>query len=123
MLLRTAAPATALIVLAALVSGCSGDGGGGDCTGATYDVDLSEQGAATPIDALNDWLAGPEELGEPPSEETWTLQDTGQKDPDEVVIRSEDGAGWWVQAVRTDGGGWVVSQATNDWKSCQDELS
>lgn len=108
------------MLLAALLSGCSG---GGDCSGTSYDVDLSAQGAPTTIGALDAWLAAPEGFDERPPTEDWIVQGGGD-DADVVEILNEDaGDGWWVRVVRTDDGGYVVDRATNDWSSCQDELS
>ena len=119
MLLRTTTPALAL--LAALLSGCSG--GEADCAGATYDVDRSAAGAKTTIDALDTWLANPEGVDELPPRDDWVVQDGGE-DADEVVILNEStGDGWWVHLVRTADGGYVVDQVTNDWASCEDDLS
>lgn len=121
-LLRTAAPAALLLALSALVSGCSDDGD--DCQGATYDVDLSEKGAATPISALDEWLAAPEGMDDQPPKDDWIVQGGGDKDATEVEILNEDtDDGWWVHVVRTDDGGYVVDQATSNWSACEDELS
>lgn len=119
-LLRTTAPA--LVLLAALLSGCSGEGD--DCAGTTYDVDLSAAGAETSIDALDAWLADPEGFDELPPKDDWVVQGGGDPEADEVEILNEDtGDGWWVHLVRTDDGGYVVDQATDDWTSCREELS
>jgi hypothetical protein len=118
--------AVAVLLLAGIaLAGCSdSDGGkGGDCTGSAYQPDLSEKGARSPIVALEDWLGTDPKLPDPP-DDGWTVQDSGAKAPDLVVIRNDaDGDGeddWWVGVVRTDDGGWVVEQATDDASGCSD---
>lgn len=109
-------------MLTTLVSGCTGDDG---CAGQSYHADLTEKGAASPIDALNAWLAAPEgfDPGQLPPDDGWIVQGAEREDAAEVVMRNDTGAGWWVQAVRTDDGGYVIDEATDDWASCADELS
>ena len=109
-----------LALLLGMASGCSADDAG--CRGETYELDLGAEGAQSPILALQDWLGAHEGLGEPPGE-GGVVQETGEADPDRVVLTNEDGDGWWVSAVRTDDGGYVVDQATDDWASCEDDLS
>ena len=123
MLLRTPAPALALVatLLATLLSACSGDSD--DCAGQAYHPDLSEPGDETALDALNTWLDGSTGFEELPADDGWIFQDTGQADPDVVEIRNDEGDGWWVHVVRTDEGGYVVDQATDDWASCEDDLT
>lgn len=123
MLLPVSSRAVAALVLvtASLLSGCSASS---DCDGQTYDPDLGRAGAESPILALEEWLsthAGFEE--EPPLDENWVVQDTGEQDAEEVVMTHEAGDGWWVQAARTSQGGYVVVQATSDFTSCEDELT
>jgi hypothetical protein len=111
-----------VVLLAALLSGCSGDGAG--CSGTSYEVDLSGKGAPSTIDALDAWLADPAGFDELPPKDDWIVQGGGDQEAEEVVILNEDtGDGWWVHLVRTDDGGYVVDQATDDWQSCEDELS
>lgn len=120
-LLRPAAPAALLLVLGALVTGCSEAEA---CAGQSYRPDLAEPGAEDPIGALDAWLAAPEGFDERPPNEDWIVQGGGAKDPAQVDILNEDtGDGWWVRVVRTDDGGYVVEQATNAWSSCADELT
>ena len=118
-LLRTTAPA--LVLLAALLTGCSGDGD--DCAGQAYRPDLAQQGDEHPVDALNTWLSGATGFDELPDDDTWVMDDPGAAEAPEVVFRSDVGAGWWVHLARTDDGGYVVDQATDEWTSCEDELS
>ena len=121
LLRRSVAPVALLLLLTALTSGCSRDS---DCTGQEYDVDASAEGAETPISALDAWLAAPEGFTEQPPKDDWIVQGGGEKDAPEVEILNEDtGDGWWVHVVRTDAGGYVVDQATDDWSSCEDDLS
>lgn len=116
-----AAGAALVLVCAAVLSGCSGSG---DCAGQTYDPDLDQAGAESPIVALQEWLGTHEGFEEePPVDENWVVQDTGEQDAEEVVITHEDGDGWWVQTARTTAGGYVVVQATSELSSCEDELS
>ncbi len=119
-LLRTAAPALALV--ATLLTGCSGDDGG-DCAGQAYHPDLTEAGEESPMQALSTWLSGATGFEELPADDGWIFSDAGEADPDVVEVRHEEGDGWWVQVVRTDGGGYVVEQATDDWAACEEELS
>jgi hypothetical protein len=118
-LVRTAVPA--LVLLVTPLSGCFGDDGG--CSGTSYEVDRSERGAASTIDALDAWLADPQGFDELPPRDDWIVQRGGEADAEEVVILNEaTGDGWWVHLVRTDDGGYLVDQATDAWRSCQDEL-
>ena len=109
-----------LLVTTALVAGCSGDDG---CSGTAYHADLGQEGAKTPIQALEAWLGTHEGFDQEPPDEGWTIEDSGAKDPAEVVITNEDGDGWWVSALRTESGGYVVNEATDDATGCGDELS
>ncbi|HEU5037008.1 MAG TPA: hypothetical protein VFT70_08380 [Nocardioides sp.] len=108
-----------LLVLAAL-TGCSDDDG---CAGRSYDPDLGQAGAETPIAALEDWLDTHEGITTEPPDDGWTVEDSGEEDPARVVITNEDGHGWWVATVRTGSGGYVVDEATADAASCGDQLS
>lgn len=111
-------------VLAALTLGLGPTGCAGDdpCQGATYDEDLGQQGARSPIEALEAWLGGHEGLPAPPDAD-WIQEDSGRTTADEVVLTNEDGDGWWVIASRTSPGGWVVTQATDGAAACGDELT
>lgn len=113
--------AAALITgaLTLTLPGCSDDEG---CDGQSYRPDLGQEGAESPIAALSQWLGSPDGLPDPPTDADWTVQDTGEEDPSTVVITHHDGDGWWVSTVRTEGGGWVVSAATDDAADCADEL-
>lgn len=118
---RARAAAALVLVSTTLLAGCSD---ADDCAGQTYDADLDQAGAASPILALQDWLSTHEGFDEePPLDENWVVRDTGEQDAEEVVITHEDGDGWWVQAARTSGGGYVVVQATSDFSACEDELA
>ncbi len=110
--------ATLLAVTLGL-AGCSDDDA---CQGQTYEEDLGQKGEKSPVDAVEVWLGGHEGLPQPP-DEGWVVVDDGSVDPAEVVLTNEDGDGWWVTASRTESGGWVVTQATDDAASCEGELS
>ena len=107
---------TGLLALTLGLTGCSGDE---DCQGASYHPDLGQEGAKTPIQALEAWLGTHGDLPEPPDED-WIQADSGDPKADEVVLTNEDGDGWWVSASRTSPGGWVVTQATDDATGCDD---
>lgn len=111
-------PVLLALVVVLLAPGCSRDG----CPGTAYRPDLSVSGAETPIRALEVWLGTHEGFGEPP-DEGWIVEDPGKADADRVVITNDDGDGWWVATVRTDEGGYVVSEATDHSAGCEDELS
>ena len=113
---RLAAGFLSCVLLVALPTGCSDDG----CAGQAYHPDLGEDGAETPIQALETWLGTHEGLPEPPVED-WVITDEGAPAATEVVTTNDAGDGWYVTAARTDQGGWVVSSATDDAASC-DEL-
>ena len=115
---RLAAALVSVALTLALPTGCSDDDG---CEGRAYHPDLSQDGARSPIAALEDWLGGHEGLPTPP-DENWTVVRTDEKDPKTAVIKNDDGDGWWVQVARTEDGGWVVSSATDDATGCQDQL-
>lgn len=100
-------------------TGCSDDS---DCEGQAYHPDLTEDGAESPIQSLEAWLGTHEGLPKPPVE-NWIVVDSGEATPTEVVIKNDDGDGWWVSAARTSSGGWVVSEATDNAADCEDELS
>ena len=110
-----------VLLIAALVTGCSGSDG--DCAGQAYHASADAKGAATPIEALEVWLGDPKGFDQPPPDEGWVVQDSGEDDADTVVLTNEAGHGWWVSAIRTTDGGYVVDQATDDATDCQDELS
>jgi hypothetical protein len=114
---RLAAGLLSCVLLVALPTGCSDDG----CDGQAYHPDLGEDGADTPIQALETWLGTHDGLSEPPVED-WVIKDDGDPAATEVQITNEDGAGWYVTAARTDQGGWIVSSATDDAKSCAEDL-
>ena len=112
--------APAVVLAAALVTGCSGSDD--DCTGHAYHPSLDQDGSKTPIAALEVWLGDHGGFDQEPPDEGWVQQDTGEKDPARVVIRNEDGDGWWVSTVRTTSGGYVVEQATDHATACGDQL-
>lgn len=109
-----------LLLALGLVTGCSGGDG---CTGHAYHPDLGQDGAKTPIQALETWLGSHEGFDAQPPDRGWIVEDTGAKDPATVVLTNDEGDGWWVSAVRTDSGGYVVAEATDDASGCGDELS
>jgi hypothetical protein len=102
-----------------LFTGCSGDDG---CEGEAYHPDLGTDGSKTPIASLEVWLGTHEGLPDPPVE-NWIVVDSGEANAIEVVIKNDDGDGWWVTSARTDSGGWIVSSATDNAAACEDELS
>jgi hypothetical protein len=114
---RVLAAAVAAVLATGLLAGCSSDD---DCTGRAYHPALDQQGAETPIGALEAWLGSHEGFGEEPPDEGWIQQDSGQEDAATVVLTNDD---WWVSAVRTSSGGYVVAQATDDAADCGDELA
>ena len=99
-----------------LLSGCSDDDG---CAGRNYQPDLSQQGAASPIEALEAWLSGDTGFATLPADDSWIQQNAGA-DATTVTIESDDGDGWWVRTVQTEDGGWVVDQATDQANDCDD---
>lgn len=101
-----------------LPTGCSEEG----CEGRAFHPDLDQEGAGTPIQALEQWLSSGDVLPDPPVDD-WVVVQTDEDDPAEVVMKNDAGEGWWVLAARTTDGGWVVSQATDDAAGCEDELS
>jgi hypothetical protein len=108
-----------LLALTLDLSGCSDDD---TCRGQVYEVELDQAGAETPIEALEAWLGGGHDgLAEPPDED-WIQTDSGDVQPDEVVLTNENGDGWWVSASRTSEDGWVVTHATDDASGCGDRL-
>ncbi len=115
---RLAAILLTSVLAVPLVAGCSEDG----CEGQAYHPDLDQEGAESPIEALEMWLGGHEGLPVPPVE-NWIVVDSGEAAPTAVVIKNDDGDGWWVSAARTSSGGWVVSEATDDATGCEDDLS
>ena len=110
----------ALLLTLGLLTGCSGSDG---CTGHAYHPDLAQDGAKTPIQALEVWLGSHEGFDGQPPDRGWVVEDTGAKDAARVVLTNDEGDGWWVSTVRTDAGGYVVDQATDDAGGCGDELS
>lgn len=110
----------ALALAAALVTGCSGSDDG--CSGRAYHESLDQKGSKTPIQALEVWLGNAEGFDHQPPDKGWIVQDPGEKDPKAVVLTNDD-ADWWVKAVRTDSGGYVVDEATDDASGCKDRLS
>jgi hypothetical protein len=112
-------PLVAAVLTTVLVSGCSGDDG---CAGTAYHADLDQDGATTPIQALETWLGTHDSFDQPP-DEGWIVQDSGAADAATVVITNDDGDGWWVSTVRTNAGGYVVDEATDDAQGCGDEIS
>ncbi|WP_028638254.1 hypothetical protein [Nocardioides sp. URHA0032] len=110
----------AVLLTGILVTGCSGDD---DCTGRAYHASLDQDGAKSPIQALEVWLGSHEGFDQAPPDEGWTVKDQGDKDPAAVVITNVEGDGWWVSAVRTTSGGYVVNEATDAASGCEDELS
>ena len=114
---RLAAGLLSCVLLVALPTGCSDDG----CDGQAYHPDLSEDGADTPIQALETWLGTHDGLPEPPVED-WVIKDDGDPAATEVQITNGDGAGWYVTAARTDQGGWIVSSATDDANGCAEDV-
>lgn len=118
--LPTLLPALLLTLTLGLVTGCSG---GNDCTGRAYHPDLGQAGAKTPIQALETWLGNHEGFAAQPPDRGWVVEDSGVKDPATVVLTNDEGDGWWVSTVRTDSGGYVVAEATDDATGCADELS
>lgn len=108
-----------VVLLAGLTSGCSGD----QCHGQAYRPDLGQAGSATPIRALEVWLGSHQGMDREPPDDGWTVHDPGQEDAERVIITNDDGAGWWVATVRTDSGGYVVSEATDRASDCKGKLS
>jgi len=109
----------AVLLLAGLASGCSDD----QCHGQVYRPDLGEPGASTPIGALEVWLGSHGGIDHEPPDDGWIVEDPGVEDADRVVITNDDGDGWWVATVRTDDGGYVVSEATDRASGCEEQLS
>lgn len=114
--MRIASVALVLLV-GLLASGCSDDD---SCRGRAYQPDLSVAGEPTPIRALEVWLGSHEGFDQPP-DDGWVVQDEG--DPERVVITNDADDGWWVATVRTEDGGYVVGEATDDAARCGDQLS
>jgi hypothetical protein len=110
---------TGLLAVTLGLTGCSGDD---DCRGQSYHPDLDSKGDGSPIAALETWLQRHEGLSEPPDDD-WIQVDSGDPEPDQVVIQNDTGDGWWVSVSRTSQDGWVVTQATDDATACGDELS
>ena len=116
----TVSPVLAMVLASVLLAGCSGSD---SCTGQAYHPDLGTSGAETPIRALEAWLGTHGGITREPPDDGWAVQDTGEKDPQTVVITNEDGDGWWVSVARTDDGTYVVAQATDDASHCEGKLS
>lgn len=116
-----AAAVLAAVLAAALMAGCSGSDDG--CTGKSYHPDLGQKGAKTPIDALDAWLDTATGFDNLPPDDQWVVGEPDSGDKTVVVIRNDDGDGWWVSAQETESGGWVVAEATNDATGCADQLS
>jgi hypothetical protein len=120
--MATAAVRVALAVVLALgLTGCADD----DCGGASYDVDLTQAGSATPIEALDLWLDTHDGIATDPPEDDWIQQGAaeGAGDAATVVLVNDDGDVWWVSVRRTSSDGWVVEQATDDATGCGDDLT
>lgn len=112
--------AAAVLVLGMLVGGCSGDR---SCRGQSYHPDRALDGARTPVGALDTWLDTHAGIAADPPVDGWVVHDAGEGEPNRVVITNDTGDGWWVTAVRTRSGGFVVDEATDDATACGDDLS
>ncbi len=116
----TVAPVLAVVLLlGGLAAGCSDD----QCHGQVYRPDLARSGAPTPIRALEVWLGTHGGIDQDPPVEGWIVEDPGTEDAERVVITNDEGDGWWVATVRTDDGGYVVSEATDHASGCEEQLS
>ena len=118
---RPALTLVAAVLATALTAGCSGDD---KCEGKSYDPDLGQDGAKTPIEALNTWLGSATGFGDDlPPDDAWIVSEPDPHNKAVTVIRNDDGDGWWVSVQRTESGGWVVAEATNDATDCAGDLS
>jgi hypothetical protein len=95
-----------LAVLLAAASGCSAG-----CQNIAYDVDTSQPGAQTPIEAIVEWgQTGSHDFPQPPQDGWEETQSSGSS---RTLTNPEDG-GWVVDVTETDPGGWVVTSATRN---------
>ena len=111
----------AAVLATALTAGCSDDS---SCEGKSYHPDLGQAGAKTPIEALETWLGTATGFGDDlPPDDAWVVSDPDPHNKTVTVIRNDDGDGWWVSVQKTESGGWVVAEATDDATGCADQLS
>lgn len=107
----------ALMLTTGTATACSRDDG---CAGQVYHPDLGAGGATSPIDALEVWIESVDDFDPPPPVDGWFVQEADDPQADRVEITNDDGDGWWVATVRTDDGGYVVSEATDEASGCDD---